>query len=776
MSTQDERGQASLSMKRVMTSEENDPLDLTQWEMVDARAYRTGNDTKDILKVEAPSGWSQDAVNVVASKYLKKSSLINDGVGETSIRALISRVVNTISEQGISQGYFDEQNGKIFRDELCHVLVNQMGAFNSPVYFNCGIMEAYGVPGTNVSNHFWDQKLGKVSETTNYFEHPQLSACFIQSIKDNLQDIWEHVGREMKIYKGGSGSGTNFSSLRSEGESLSTGGSSSGVISFLEIFDKAAGSTKSGGTSRRAAKMVILDAGHPEITEFIRWKAREEEKAKMLIAAGLPSDFNGEAYRTVSGQNSNNTVRLTDEFMESLMRGGTWDLKSVTTGETVRTMKSEELFKEICDAAWQCADPGLQFDTTINSWHTCPKSGRINASNPCSEYTFLDDSACNLASINLVKFILPDGSFDVDSFKHVCRIFTIAQDIIIDYASYPTEMICKNSHSFRPIGLGFSNLGSMLMRMAIPYDSDRGRAIASTITAIMTAASYGMSSEMAEVIGPFASFKQNRTAMMSVISKHARKATNPTYEKMCPEYLMDAAAEMWDETMSLGKKFGFRNAQTTLLAPTGTISFMMDCDTTGIEPEYALVKEKMYSGGGRDKFVNRSVEPALIKLGYDQSQIDDISTHINGTGRIRKYGDGAVCETRLISLGFDDEIIARINERIKGSRSIGDAMSNIPEVMAVVSNIQTRFNVDVDEDADPLERIGFSKEEIDEANIYSCGHMGIETAPHLRPEHLPIFDCAAACGVDGTRVIEAQGHVKMMAAAQSNMGRCSGLR
>jgi len=1164
MTTQ-EHGRVALSVERRLSDGRN-PLDLIEWQMVDARAHRTGDDQKDLIKVEAPSSWSQMAINIAASKYLKRSASINEGAGETSIRALIERVVDTISNQGVKQGYFDDETRGIFRDELCHILIHQMGAFNSPVYFNCGLMEAYGLSGTNVTNHFWDAKAGKPAETQDYYGHPQLAACFIQSIKDDLQDIWEHVGREMKIYKGGSGSGSNFSTLRSEGEALSSGGTSSGVISFLEIFDKAAGSTKSGGTSRRAAKMVILNADHPEVMDFIRWKAREEEKAKMLIAAGLPSDFNGEAYHTVSGQNSNNTVRLTDEFMESLMRGGTWDLKAVTTGEVVRTVKAEDLFREICDAAWQCADPGLQFDTTINSWHTCPKSGRINASNPCftgdtriatpqglirisdlcesafnegemssvfttegmisvpaafmvtghnrilgihtsdgrllkvtpqhtcyadgkkikaedlkpgmsfdllsemntdsyvgekciptdvtlescrekhgrrsgfsklpkewtpefseiighliadgfisgtsgdspsasiagwvfgthpdeqdilcgkyqrwfedhledipvhihnvgsgcrqirivrrafvsmledlgvkrfkahnkrvpegifrapkhiiaaflrgyfggdgtvggredeggaqvscasasidllrdvqqlldllgirsrikifreehiissprsefdgyvskkcyrlcidtrdiqgfadgvgfsvnykneklsnlllarrtiksrrefeivtiteieemgeeltynltepinnlvwangilcsqcSEVHFLDDVACNLSSANLVKFLLPDGSFDVATFKYVCRILTIAQDIIVDYSAYPTEMICRNSHNFRPLGLGYTNLGAMLMRMAIPYDSDRGRAIASTISAILTAASYGTSAEIAEVMGPFAAFKQNKTPMLAVISKHARKATNPTYEKMCPEYLMDAAAEMWEEVVTLGKKFGFRNAQTTCAAPTGTISFMMDCDTTGIEPEFALVKEKMYSGGGADKIVNQSVEPALVGLGYTSDQVRDIITHINGSGQIKKIGEVGVCEKRLISLGFDEETLSKVNKKVKSSRTLGDAFSNIPEAVAIVQEVQDRFDIDAENGVDPLERMGFSSDEIDAANLYSCGHMGIETAPHLRAEHIPIFDCAAMCGIDGTRLIHPQGHIKMMAAIQ----------
>src|SRR5690606_10182434 len=463
----------------------------------------------------------------------------------------------------------------------------------------------------------------QVIETKNAYERPQCSACFIQGVNDDLMSIYDLVNAEARLIKYGFGTGSNFSTIRRRQEKLSGGGTSSGLMSFLEVFDRAAGATKSGGTTRRAAKMVCLDMDHPEIVDFINWKVREEKKAHALIAAGYSSDFNGDAYHTISGQNSNNSVRVTDEFMKAVKAGGKWQTIMRTSGEVCDTYEAKDLWHQIADAAWHCADPGVQYDSTINRWHTCPNSGKINASNPCSEYMFLDDTACNLASINLTKFLREDESglqsFDVEGFRHACRIFFIAQEILVDLSAYPTKEIAKNSHDYRPLGLGYANLGSLLMQMGVPYDSDEGRALAAALTAIMCGKAYATSAEMASSKGAFNGFAKNREPMLRVMGMHRDAAYQINRDK-CPADLYRAACEDWDRAVQLGEQHGYRNAQATVLAPTGTIGLLMDCDTTGIEPDFALVKFKKLAGGGYFKIVNQSVPGALRKLGYSEGR------------------------------------------------------------------------------------------------------------------------------------------------------------
>jgi len=625
-------------------------------------------------EVEAPLSWSDTAVTIAAYKYLRKRGVNGPEGSETSIRQLIHRVAHTIRTAGEKLGHLSTKDlADTFEDELKYILITQRGAFNSPVWFNVGLWHEYGIDGSTL-NFFWNPETNEVERATNAYEHPQSSACFIQSIKDDLGDIFDLVKKESQLFKHGSGTGTNFSSLRSRFEFLSGGGTSSGVMSFLNVFNAGAGATKSGGTTRRAAKMVILNVDHPEIMDFIRWKAREEEKAKILIEyGGLPADFNGEAYQTVGGQNSNNSVRVTDGFMQSYLDGGQWDTHEVIGGKIVHTYPAKQIMKEIAEAAWRCADPGMQYDTTINRWHTCKVSGRINASNPCSEYMFLDDTSCNLASINLVKFMKEDGSFDVEAFHHTVDLFILAQEILVDFSSYPARAMAQNSHDFRPLGLGYANLGAYLMRAGLPYDSDKGRGMTAAITAIMTARAYAQSAKISARVGSFPDYAKNRESMLEVIGMH-RDAADQLDIINIPENLVATAKVDWDEALTLGKKFGFRNAQATVLAPTGTIGPLMDADTTGIEPDFALVKYKKLAGGGGYSIVNQSVAPALERLGYAGNEIKAITDYVLETGKI-------------------------------------------------------------------------------------------ESAPHLKDEHLAIFDCANRCG-DGKRYIRAMAHLEIMAVTQ----------
>ncbi|MCA9320253.1 MAG: vitamin B12-dependent ribonucleotide reductase, partial [Planctomycetes bacterium] len=502
----------ALKYPRRFTKPGQDPLDQIDWVRRSSSIKNPdGSVVFSMDAVEVPASWSQLATDIVVSKYFRKAGVPETG-HEVSVRQVVTRVARTIRQAGEEQGGFfqNKEEAEAFEDELTYMLVTQRGAFNSPVWFNCGLKHFHGISGKPVGNWHWNARTQRVEQASDAYSYPQLSACFIQSIEDDLLDIADAVKREMRLFKFGSGTGTNFSSIRGEGERLAGGGTSSGLMSFLEVLDKAAGATKSGGTTRRAAKMVILDMDHPEIEEFISWKAREEDKVRTLVDAGYDSDFNGEAYRTVSGQNSNNSVRMTDEFLEAVLNDDDWNIRQRTDGEVRKTVKARALMDRVSRSAWRCADPGIQYDSTINRWHTCPETDRINASNPCSEYMFLDDSACNLSSVNLMKFLQPDGSFDVEGYRHACRTFFVAQEIIVDLASYPTQRIGQNSHDYRPLGLGYANLGTLLMVLGIPYDSDDGRAICSAITGVMTGTAYATSAEMASRIGPFPGFAKNR--------------------------------------------------------------------------------------------------------------------------------------------------------------------------------------------------------------------------------------------------------------------------
>ncbi|MFP5520677.1 MAG: vitamin B12-dependent ribonucleotide reductase [Bdellovibrionia bacterium] len=587
--------------------------------------------------VKAPSFWSQMAVDIAASKYLRKKN--KEFSGEKSLEDLIFRVANTIAEKGLKQKVFTTKTEqKTFEAELTHILLHQIAAFNSPVWFNCGLSEHYGLKSIS-EVYYFNSKTKKIEVSNDGYKHPQCSACFIQSVEDNLLKIFDLVKQEAKLFKYGSGSGTNFSVIRGKEEKISTGGTSSGLLSFLEVFDRGAGVIKSGGTTRRAAKMVVVDADHPEIEDFISWKVREEIKVKALIDAGFSSDFNGEAYHTVSGQNSNNSIRINNDFFKKLKDDGLWQLINRTDKKVHKNIKARDLWRQIAQAAWQVADPGLQFSDNINKWHTCKNSGPINASNPCSEYVFLDDSACNLASINLIKFVNEQGTFDFNSFRHVVRVLITAQEILVDHSSYPTAKIAENSHNYRPLGIGFANLGALLMKCGIPYDSDEGRTLASLITSAMTGEAYLRSTELAEELKPFAGFKKNKKSMLEVMKLHATanskllsqfKNINHQASKDLASYLEN----LWAIVQVRGEKYGFRNAQVSVIAPTGTIGFLMDCDTTGIEPDFSLVKYKKMAGGGLLKIVNQSFESALDFLGYSEKQKSEILNYLLEHGHL----------------------------------------------------------------------------------------------------------------------------------------------
>jgi ribonucleoside-diphosphate reductase alpha chain len=620
-----------LKINRHFTKPEVSPFDEITYEK--RSSVIAEPDGKVVFKLEGaevPKQWSQLATDIVVSKYFRKAGVPGTG-NEVSVKQVVHRISNTIRLAGEALGYFQAQeDADSFEMELAYMLLNQKGAFNSPVWFNCGLYHQYGISGTG-GNWYWDFDTQSLQQTSGAYARPQCSACFIQSIKDDLMSIFDLVKSEARLFKYGSGSGTNFSALRSRYEKLAGGGTSSGLMTFLTVFDRAAGSMKSGGTTRRAAKMVCLDLDHPEILDFINWKVQEEKKVKALVAAGYPSDFNGEAYQTVAGQNSNNSVRVPDEFMQAYLTGGKWKTRFRTTGEVHKEYEAKEMMRQIAQAAWVCADPGVQFDTVINDWHTCPNSDRIKASNPCSEYMFLDDSSCNLSSINLMKFLNEDSTFDIEAYRHACRIFLIAQEILVDFASYPTREIAKNTHDYRALGLGYANIGTLLMVLGVPYDSDKGRAIAGALTAIMTGHAYCVSAEMAAVKGTFAGFKDNREPMLRVMRKH-RDAAYKIDVRHCPADLLKAARDDWDNAVELGEKYGYRNSQVTVLAPTGTIGLLMDCDTTGVEPDFSLVKYKKLAGGGYFKIINQSVPRALRKLGYTEEQIKEIQAFVLESG------------------------------------------------------------------------------------------------------------------------------------------------
>ncbi len=753
-----------LKIDRRYTTSDVHPFDAIGWEPRSSVIY---NEKGEVIfekkAVEVPSSWSQLAADIAVSKYFRKAG-VPKMESETSVRQLIQRVAHTIRHAGETLGgYFaTPSDAESFEMELTDLLVAQRGAFNSPVWFNCGLYHQYGIVG-GTGNWYWDFEKNSVAQTQNNYDHPQCSACFIQSIEDDLMSLFELVKNEARVFKYGSGTGTNFSKIRGRQEKLSGGGTSSGLMSFLEVFDRGAGATKSGGTTRRAAKMVCLDMDHPEIVDFINWKVNEEKKVAALVAAGYSSDFNGEAYKTVSGQNSNNSVRLTDEFMNAYLRGDKWHTRFRTTGEICETFETKDLMRQISEAAWACADPGVQFDTTINNWHTCANTDRIYSSNPCSEYMFLDGTACNLASINLLKFVDEDGTFDVDGFKHACRIFFIGQEILIDFSSYPTRPIAQNSHDYRPIGLGYANLGTLLMVNGIPYDSEEGYAIAGALTAILCGEAYRTSAEMAAIKGPFPGFDKNREPMLHVMNKH-RAAAYDLNPDVCPPYLLKAAQQTWDDAVEMGERYGYRNAQATVLAPTGTIGLLMECDTTGVEPEFALVKFKKLAGGGYFKIINQSVPRALKKLGYTDEEIDAIVTYVQGTSSL--IGSSYINNISLKQKGLTDEEIGQIEATLPSVFELTHAFNAYTvgeEGMARLGFGPEQYNA---QDFDLLSKLGFTQQQIEEANNIICGMMTIEGAPHLKAEHLPVFDCANKCGKYGQRYIEPMAHVRMVAATQ----------
>ena len=622
-----------MNVERFFTDGERHPFDCLSWEHCTARISSSdGTVVFEQPDVEVPASWSQTAANIVAQKYFHGRVGAEDR--ETSVRQLISRVVDTIVGWGRDGGYFaDDEAARTFDHELAHLLVNQMASFNSPVWFNVGV-EA----------------------------RPQCSACFINSVRDSMESILDLAKTEGMLFKFGSGTGSNLSTLRSSHEALAGGGTASGPVSFMRGYDSFAGVIKSGGKTRRAAKMVMLDVSHPDIVQFIRCKAEEEKKAQVLIAAGYPAGFDleGGAYESIQYQNANHSVRVTEEFMRAVEDDAWWETRAVTTGEPMSRQRARETLQMMAEAAWVCGDPGIQYDTTINRWHTCKGSGRINASNPCSEYMFLDDTACNLSSLNLVRFALPGGGFDAEAFRHAVDIMILAQEILVDFASYPTPRIAANSHDFRPLGLGYANLGALLMAEGLPYDSAEGRAYAAGVTALMCGEAYLQSARIAEGLGTFPRYEENREPMLEVIGMHRDHAHDlPT--RGLPVELRRQAVAAWDEALAQGRAEGYRNAQVTVLAPTGTIGFMMDCDTTGIEPDLALVKVKRLVGGGTIKIVNNTVPRALEKLGYDEAAREVILEHIKSTGTV----EGAP--------GFDDEHLAVFDcafKPVRGNRFI----------------------------------------------------------------------------------------------------------
>jgi ribonucleoside-diphosphate reductase alpha chain len=596
----EDKEQGGLTFRRHFSTEGTHPFDEIGWETRDAVIpnFKEGGNAFEQRNVEFPVSWSQNATNIVAQKYFRGH--LGTPERESSVRQLVSRVVDTIRTWGEKNHYFaTEHDAEVFAHELTHLLVNQKAAFNSPVWFNVG------VPDTP----------------------QQCSACFILAVEDHMSSILNWYVEEGTIFKGGSGSGINLSRIRSSKEGLAGGGTASGPVSFMRGADASAGTIKSGGKTRRAAKMVILNVDHPDVRDFIWCKAVEERKARVLRDAGFDMDLDGKDSHSTQYQNANNSVRVTDEFMRAFEQDQDWKLKAVLSGETVESTRARDLMRDIAQAAWECADPGMQYDTTINEWHTCPASGRINGSNPCSEYMHLDNSACNLASLNLMKFVNEDGTFDVADFKHAVEIVFTAQEILVGESSYPTEKIGINARAYRQLGLGYANLGALLMARGLAYDSDAGRAWAGAITALMTGHAYRTSALVAEAMGPFEGYEPNADAMLRVMRKH-REAADAIEGEFVPEGLLSAAKHSWDEAISLGERHGYRNAQASVLAPTGTIGLMMDCDTTGIEPELALVKTKKLVGGGTMQFVNRTVPRALERLGYDDAEVEDVVAYI----------------------------------------------------------------------------------------------------------------------------------------------------
>ncbi len=814
--------------------------------------------------VMVPERWSQVAVDVIVQKYFRKAGvpqLDEDGSPEVSesgepltgperdARQVFDRLSGCWTHWGREHGYFDsDEDAEAFHDELCYMLAAQFAAPNSPQWFNTGLHWAYGITGPAQGHWYADPKTGKLKSSPSAYEHPQPHACFIQSVSDDLvndggiMNLWV---REARLFKYGSGTGSNFSALRGEGEPLSGGGGSSGLMSFLKIGDRAAGAIKSGGTTRRAAKMVCLDLDHPDIRQFISWKAVEERKVAALVTGsrmlrrrltavleacfpegsdgavtdptknselrarivearrlGVPdgsiqrvlqlaaqgirhypveeydTDWDSDAYCTVSGQNANNSVRVPNAFFDALEVNRDWILLRRTDAEVAGKVPAAELWGEITLSAWECADPGLQYDDTINEWHTCPASGRINASNPCSEYMFLDDTACNLASLNLVRFMDDSGKFDIELFRHAARIWTVVLEISVLMASFPSRRIAELSYRYRTLGLGYANIGSLLMRMGIPYDSDEGRSICGAITSIMTGEAYSASAEMAAELGPFPGYEENREPMLRVINNHRRAAYDAPAEmyegltvkpislstETTPPDLLAAARDVWNRAIELGTEHGFRNAQATVIAPTGTIGLVMDCDTTGIEPDFALVKFKKLAGGGYFKIINQAIPAALKTLGYSAEQIDEIVAYTVGHGTLK--GCPTIDRETLCEKGLTDDLVDKVEKALPTSFDISNAFA--PHVLGedFLRSIGCGDQELACWNLDVLAKLGFSPDQIEAANAWACGTMTVEGAPHLAAKHLPVFDCANRCGKRGTRSIRYEGHILMMAAAQ----------
>ncbi len=832
--------------------------------------------------VEVPGAWSQVASDVIAQKYFRKAGVparlkkvrekgvpeflwrsVADEealadvpeadrlVGETSAKQVFDRLAGAWTYWGWKGGYFStEADARAYFDEMRFMLATQRAAPNSPQWFNTGLHWAYGIDGPSQGHFYVDWKTGKLTKSKSAYEHPQPHACFIQSVSDDLvneggiMDLWV---REARLFKYGSGTGTNFSSLRAEGEALSGGGKSSGLMGFLKIGDRAAGAIKSGGTTRRAAKMVICDADHPDIEDFINWKVKEEQKVASLVAGSkmheqqlnaifdairswdgaeadatdpkanttlktairaakkcsIPetyikrvlqyaaqgyasiefptydTDWDSEAYATVSGQNSNNSVRVTNAFLKAVEDDADWELIRRKDGGVAKTIKARELWEQIGHAAWACADPGIQYHDTVNSWHTCPEDGEIRGSNPCSEYMFLDDTACNLASMNLLQFYR-DGEFQADEYVHATRLWTLTLEVSVMMAQFPSKEIAQLSYDFRTLGLGYANIGGLLMNMGLSYDSDEGRALCGALTAVMTGVSYATSAEIAGELGPFPGYERNAKHMLRVIRNHRNAAYGKTdgYEAMpvnpvaldhgnCPDTrLVGLAMSSWDEALSLGEKNGYRNAQSTVIAPTGTIGLVMDCDTTGIEPDFALVKFKKLAGGGYFKIINRSVPAALETLGYTPSQIEEVISYAVGHGSLK--GAPGIDHDALKKIGFGPDELDKLETALPQAfdiRFVFNQWTLGEEFCTQTLGIAPeKLN---DPTFDLLGALGFDKASIEAANDHVCGTMTLEGAPHLKDEHLAVFDCANPCGKKGQRFLSVESHITMMAAAQS---------
>ncbi|WP_299842483.1 vitamin B12-dependent ribonucleotide reductase [uncultured Roseovarius sp.] len=825
--------------------------------------------------VEVPTGWSQVASDVIAQKYFRKAGVpvrlrkvkekdvpeflwrsVPDGDdvekgGETSAKQVFDRLAGAWAYWGWKGGYFTtEEDAQAYFDEMRVMLAKQMAAPNSPQWFNTGLHWAYGIDGPSQGHYYVDHKTKKLTKSSSAYEHPQPHACFIQSVADDLvgdggiMDLWV---REARLFKYGSGTGTNFSSLRAADEPLSGGGKSSGLMGFLKIGDRAAGAIKSGGTTRRAAKMVICDADHPDIQEFINWKVKEEQKVASIVAgskmheaklndifsairawdgstedsvdpkkneqlkdairgakkSAIPetyvkrvldyakqgydsiefptydTDWDSEAYASVSGQNSNNSIRVTDAFLKAVEDDADWALLNRTDGSVAKTIKARDLWEDVGHAAWACADPGIQYHDTVNAWHTCPEDGEIRGSNPCSEYMFLDDTACNLASMNLLTFY-KNGTFDAESYVHATRLWTVTLEISVMMAQFPSQEIAQLSYEFRTLGLGYANIGGLLMNMGLGYDSDKGRALCGALTAVMTGVSYATSAEMAGELGPFAGYKRNSDYMLRVIRNHRNAAYGATegYDNLavkpvpldlanCPDSrLAELAMASWDEALKLGEKHGYRNAQATVIAPTGTIGLVMDCDTTGIEPDFALVKFKKLAGGGYFKIINQSVPAALEKLGYGPAHIEEIVSYAVGHGTIGNAP--GVNHTSLIGHGFGPNELEKVDAALGSAFDIRFVFNQWTLGEEFCTNVlgipAAKLN---DPTFDLLASLGYSKADIEAANDHVCGTMTLEGAPHLKEEHYSIFDCANPCGKKGKRYLDVNSHITMMAAAQS---------